>query len=91
MRLMSPAFGEIAVCAGAFAALNTARTKGHNVLAACKGNLLPPTTADYRVCPPALPLLLETGALDALLAVVEAGLLAAIVPEVPAEVAVFVA
>jgi hypothetical protein len=38
-----------------------------------------------------LPLLLETGALDALLAVVEAGLLAAIVPEVPADVAEFVA
>jgi hypothetical protein len=37
-----------------------------------------------------LPLLLEMGALDALLDVVEAGLLAAIVPEVPPDVAAFV-
>jgi hypothetical protein len=44
----------------------------------------------YRVCPPALPLLLEMKELDALPAVVEAGLLAAIVPDVPAAVAAIV-
>lgn len=50
-----------------------------------------PAPRSYRVLPPAFPASRETGALEALLSVVEAGLLAAIVPDVPAEVAVFVA
>ena len=45
---------------------------------------------NYRLVPLAEPESLEIGALDAPLWVVEAGLLAAIVPDVPAGVAAFV-